>query len=113
MFGPFLVKNGCKEIKWYGTLYTCLSSRATHIEVSYSLNTDSFIVCLRRFIGRRGNVCLIRSDNGSNFIGASGELIQAFQEMDHSRISNHLEEHGGKWINWKRNPPLPSNMGGV
>ena len=97
-FGPFLVKNGWKEIKWYGALYTCLSSRAIHIEVTCSLNTDSFIVCLRRFIGRRGNFCLIRSDNGSNFIGASAELIQAFQEMDHSSISNYLEEHGGEWI---------------
>ena len=70
-------------------------------------------MCLRRFIGRRGNVRLIRSDNGSNFTGASAELIQAFQEMDHSRISNYLEEHGGEWINWKRNPPFASNMGGV
>ena len=42
---------------------------------------------------------------------ASAELIQAFQEMDHSRISNYLEEHGGEWINWKRNPPFTSNMG--
>ena len=38
---------------------------------------------------------MIRSDNGSNFTGASAELIQAFQEMDHSRISNYWEEHGG------------------
>ena len=56
---------------------------------------------------------MIRSDNGSNFTGALAELIQAFQEMDHSRISNYLEEHGGEWINWKRNPPFASNMGGV
>ena len=55
-------------------------------------------MCLRRFIGRRGNVHLIRSDNGSNFIGASAELIQTFQ-MDHSRISNYLDKHSGEWIN--------------
>ena len=53
-------------------------------------------MCLRRFIGQRGYVRFVRSDNGSNFIGASAELIQAFQEMDHSRINNYLEEHGGK-----------------
>ena len=68
---------------------------------------------LRRFTGRRGNVRLIRSVNGSNFIGASAELIQAFQEMDHSGISSYLEEHGGELINWKRNPPFASKMGGV
>ena len=102
MFGPFVVKNGRKEMKRYGALYTCLSSRAIHIEVTYSLNADSFIMCLRRFIGRRGNVRLIRYDNGSNFIGVLAELIQVFQEMDHSRISNYLQEHGGEWINWKK-----------
>ena len=55
---------------------------------------------------------MIRSDNGSNFIGASAELILAFQEVDHSRISNNLEEHGGEWINWKRNTPFARNIGG-
>ena len=83
MFGPFVVKTGCKELKQYGAFYICLSSRAIHIEVTYSLNTDSFIMFLRRFIGQRGIVCLIRSDNGSNFTGASAELMQAFQEIDH------------------------------
>ena len=36
MFQPFVVKNGRKEMKKYGALYTCLSSRAIHIEVIYS-----------------------------------------------------------------------------
>ena len=63
---------------------------------------------LRKFIAERGKVPLIRSDNGSNFIGAPAELIQ---EMDHSRIWN-LEEHGGDWMNWKRNHPFASNIGG-
>ena len=111
MFGPFVVKNGRTKLKQYGALYTCLSSRLIHIEVTFSLNTDSFIMCLRGVIGRRGNVRLIRSNNGSNFTRASTELIQAFQEMDHSRISNYSEQHGGEWINWKRNPPFASNMG--
>ena len=111
IFGPFMVKNGRKELKQYRALYTCLSGRTIQIEVTYSLNTDS-LMCLRRFIGQRGNLRLLRSDNGSNFTGASAGLIQAFQEIDHSRISNYLEEHGGEWINWKRNPPFASNMGG-
>ena len=111
IFGPFMVKNGHKELKQYRALYTCLYGRTIQIEVTYSLNTDS-LMCLRRFIGQRGNLRLLRSDNGSNFTGASAELIQAFQEIDHSRISNYLEEHGGEWINWKRNLSFASNMGG-
>ena len=112
LFGPFVVKYGREEVKRYGALYTCLS-RAIHIEVVHSMSTDSFIMSLRRFTGCRGNVMMIRSDNGSNLVGASAEPLCAFQEMDHIKITNFLEENGGEWIHWKRNPPLSSNMGGV
>ena len=43
----------------------------------------------------------------------SVELIRAFQEIDHNKISDFLEENGGEWMRWKRNPPLVSNMGGI
>ena len=56
---------------------------------------------------------MIRSDNGSNLVGASAELSRVFQEMDHIKISNFLKENGGEWMIWKRNPPLSSNMAGV
>ena len=113
LFGPFVVKDGRKEVKSYGALYTCLSSRSIHIEVVHSMSTHCFIMSLRRFIGRKGNVRMIRFNNGSNLVGASAELIRAFQEMDHIKFTNFLEENGGEWIHWKRNPPLSSNMGGV
>ena len=113
MFVPFTVKDGRKEKKRYGALFTCLSSRAVHIEVSHSMSTDPFIMCLRRFIGRRGYVRVIRTDNGTNFVGASAELIESFQEMDHVKIGEYSQQHGGEWIWWKRNSPLASNMGGV
>ena len=56
---------------------------------------------------------MIRSDNRANFVGASVELICAFQEMDHKKIGDFLEENCGDWIVWKRNPTNASNMGGV
>ena len=55
---------------------------------------------------------MIRSDNGTNFVSASAELIRSFQEMDHKKIGDFLEENGGDWMVRKRNPPLTSNMGG-
>ena len=82
MFGPFLIKKGGKELKRYGTLFTCLSNRAVHIEFTCSLETDPFIQALRRFVARRGNIRVLRSDNGSNFVGAQKEL----------------ERHTIKWI---------------
>ena len=50
MFGPFLVKDGCKQRKYYDTMFTCLSSRAVHIETTGNMGTDSFILVLRRLI---------------------------------------------------------------
>ena len=96
LFGSFLVKDGRKEVKRYGALYTCLSSRAMYIEVVYSLSTDSFIMSLGRFVGRSKNVRMIRSDNGSNLNGAPAELSCAFEEMDHIKIGNCLKENGGE-----------------
>ena len=76
-FGPFIIKEGRKELKRYGTIFTCFNSRAIHIEISNSLETDSFILSLRRFIARRGNVRKLFSDNGTNFVGAQRELQEA------------------------------------
>ena len=47
MFGPFLIKEGRKEFKRYGALFTHLSSRAVHTECSCTLEIDSFLKALR------------------------------------------------------------------
>ena len=82
MFGPFEIKERRNTLKRYGALFTCLASRAIHIEVTKSMDTDSFILALQRFIARRGNIRSIRCDNGSNFIGAEKELEKCINEMD-------------------------------
>ena len=105
MFGPFIVKDGCKEKKRYGALFTCLSLGVVHIEVTHGMTTDSFIMCLRRFIGRRGYIRVIKIDNGINLVGASAELIEPFQDMDHVKVGEFLQQNGGEWISWKRKPP--------
>ena len=43
LFGPFHIKQGRKEVKRYGVLFTCLASRGVHIETADSLETDSFM----------------------------------------------------------------------
>jgi len=86
-----------------------------HIETTNSLFTDSFISALRRLIARRGEIRELRSDQGTNFVGADIELQKAFQEMNHEQISRYLQQNGVdyKYIVWKRNPPFASHMGGV
>lgn len=58
-FGPFFTMQGKKENKRYGLLFTCLSSRAIHIEMLDDMSTDALINGLRCFIAIRGTVCQI------------------------------------------------------
>ena len=62
MFGPFLIKECQKTLKRYGVLFTCLVSCAVHIKMTKSMETDSFILALRCFIARRGNLLVWREN---------------------------------------------------
>ena len=113
MFGPFLVKEGRKELKRYGCIFTCLASRAVHLETTTKLDTDTLILAIRRFVDRRGEVSSIRTDNGTNFVGAERELEQCLKEIDHERVREYLLTRNCDYIVWKKNPPEASHMGGV
>ena len=89
-FRPLMIKQSRKQEKRYGFLFTCLVTRAVHLEVARSLETDSFINALRKFMARRGPPSDIYSDNGSNFVGADRELKQSLQEWSQSQIADFL-----------------------
>ena len=95
-FGPFTVRRGRTTAKRYGVLFTCLAIRAVHIEVVYSLDTESFINALRRFIARRGRPEQIRSDNGGNFVKGEKELRKALQAWNQAQIHECLLQHDVK-----------------
>ena len=69
-----------------------------HLEVVNSMDTDDFIMCLRRFINRRGEVKEIRCDNGSNFVGAQRELKESLEKWNQGRIESELTQYGCKWM---------------
>ena len=112
-FGPFIIKEKRKELKRYGVLFTCMASRAIHLEVAHTLETDSFINALRRFICRRGPIRQMRSDQGTNFVGAKRELKEALGELDHDKIGKELLQNNCDWFSFKMNVPSASHMGGV
>ncbi|XP_052430381.1 uncharacterized protein LOC127971416 [Carassius gibelio] len=109
-FGPFYTKQGRKEFKRYGLLFTCLSSRAVHLEMLEDLTTDAFLNALRCFIAIRGAVRQIRSDQGTNFVGARNELEKGLKDLDQERISTYL---ASKQCDFLMNVPEASHMGGV
>ena len=113
LFGPFVIKERRKELKRYGVLFTCLTSRAIHIETAIDLTTDSFLNALRRFICIRGPIRELRCDQGTNFVGAQRELLQEAARMDHKQIYQFLANQGCDWFEFKMNVPSASHMGGV
>ena len=112
-FGPWLIKEGRREMKRYGVVFTCLASRAIHLEVAKTLETDSFINALRRFLARRGPVRVIRCDQGTNLLGARNELSEAVKEMNQTKVREFLISKECDWIEFQTNVPSASHMGGI
>ena len=113
MFGPFVIKQQRNEIKHYGAIFTCMASRAVHTEVTHSLNKDSFIQVLRRLIVHRGNIKVLYSDNGTNFVKCANEMKKAYKEMDNERIQSFMQSVWRDLVSWVKNPPAASHMSGV
>ena len=91
-------------------MFTCLSSRAVHLEVAFGLDTSSFLNAFYRMVGRRGMPEEIVSDNGTNFISANKELQDALKGISVQKLQEDISHHGVKWY---FNPPLSPHFIGV
>ena len=109
-FGPMQVKEGRRVVKRYGCLFTCMASRAVHIEVANSLELDSFLAAFQRFTSRRGQPECIYSDNGTNFKGGERILRESIENWNQHKLCNKLHQQG---VQWRFNTPTASHMGGV
>ena len=82
-FAPFHLRRPRSLVKRYGVSFTYMAIRAVHIAIAHSLDTDSFLLALRRFIARSGQVQELRSDNGTNFTSGESELRESIQAWNH------------------------------
>ena len=109
--GPLEIKQGRNRLSLYCCVFTCLASRAVHLEMVYDLSTDSFLMAFRRFLSVRGDTTRVMySDNGTNFVGANSQLQKGLKRIDQRRIVNELAPRG---IEWKHAPPLASHQGRI
>ena len=74
-FGPFHVTIRRSSEKRWDFLFTCLMTRAIHIELVPSMDTSSCVMAIESFISRRGTPSKVWSDNGTNVVGAGKELL--------------------------------------
>jgi len=75
MFGPFQVKVGRKALKEaHMIIFTCMTTRAIHLELITDKSTDTFLMAFRRFASLRGHPVNCWSDCGTNFVEAQQYL---------------------------------------
>ena len=48
-FGPYVIKVGRRNEKRWGILFKCMTTRAVHVDLLSSIDTDAFLMALRRF----------------------------------------------------------------
>ena len=100
--GPIYLKGGKKS--WV-CIFTCAVYRAVHFELLHALSTPSFLMALRRHIGRRGRPSVIFSDHGKNFEGLNNRL----ERLNFKKLFKDLARQK---IEWRFNPPSAPWWGG-
>lgn len=113
--GPFKLKaktgrNTYIELKAYVAIFTCLSSRMSHLEVVSDATSAAFLAALDRMTARRGEVEEMRSDNGMQFVGGIKELEEDFKSWDFQELKAEIANRG---IIWLFNTALAPHQGGI
>ena len=109
VLGPFEITDGkltrrnTSTKKMWAVIFTCLHSRAVHLEPLFNLDISSMRNAMRRFFSIRGPCRRLRSDQGTNFVGVHNQdLVSATQT-----------ECDLRGCTWEFNPPKASHQGGV
>ena len=105
--GAINIKEEGENLKYYICLFTCMGTRAIHLELINALSAEAFLLCFRRFSARCSIPEKMFSDNGSNFI-AMNKFLKSMQE--HPDVRGYLGNHR---IEWYFNTPRCPWKGGV
>ena len=113
-FGHLTVKmegRGSRQQKRWICLFTCLVTRAVHLEVAHSMNVDDFLLCFSKFVSIRGRPVVVYSDNGLNLQAGEKELKIADEEWNVEKDIQAYAAH--RDIEWHFSPPHGPHFGGV
>ena len=94
-------KHGKVEAKAYIVVYACSLCRALYLDLVPSLETQEFILSLKKLIAKKGRPEKIYSDNGKTFVGAAWWLRKAMYD----KFNKFLAENEIIWqFNLSRAP---------
>ncbi|XP_055314000.1 uncharacterized protein LOC129575097 [Sitodiplosis mosellana] len=102
--GPYDIRTsrgrGQKSYKGYVAVFTCMATKAVHLELAGDLSTQTFLHAFDRFIARRGLCHDVFSDCGTNFVGADNDMKRSqadFEMLMSKEVLPHLNNRGIKW----------------
>ncbi|KAL6743079.1 hypothetical protein Aduo_016163 [Ancylostoma duodenale] len=110
-FGPLTVRSEKNNVyKIWVCLYTCMATRAIHLETVVDNSTVEFISAFRKFIARRGTPELVISDNAPTFKLGAEVLENEISKHENETLIRPLvtQEH----IRWKFITPFSPWQGG-
>ncbi|XP_067650434.1 uncharacterized protein [Haliotis asinina] len=87
-----------------------IHERAVHLEVAFTLDTNSCINAFRCFFARRGYPKRIRSDNGTNLVGCEKEMREEIKRWNLHQINKVCTQRD---VVWEFSPPSGSHHGGI
>ena len=83
--------------KNYISLFTCLTMRAIHLEITNNLTAENSLTAIRRFIALRGSPKLIISDNATYFVAAHRQIMKQPLNINRNEIATSAPQFGGVW----------------
>lgn len=115
--GPVFLKSSklrtARTVKAYIALFICTATKAIHLELVSELTTSAFIAAFKRFTSRRGHCSHLYSDCGSNFIGASAELVRLINQTTSALPTEISELLASDGTVWHFIPPGSPHFGGL
>ncbi|MEW8544196.1 MAG: integrase [Candidatus Thiodiazotropha sp.] len=97
-FGPLYVKSKKDRQKAWVCLYTCLVTRAVHLELMHDMTTHEFLLGFRRFIARHGKPRKMISDNATQFKPASDCIDKLLgQILTQNDVVSYASSHDIRW----------------
>jgi len=114
MFGPLYIRLNRKTLKEAQVIiFTCMTTRAIHLELVTDKSSDTFLMAFRRLVSTRGHPKVCYSDCGTNFVGAQHYLKEVTRNWDINEIKNTLAEKHSCDFRWEWNVPHASHQNGV
>ncbi|KAH7660539.1 Integrase core domain containing protein, partial [Aphelenchoides avenae] len=85
-------------VKVWGVIFTCMATRAVHLEVTHSQSAEHLMHAMDRFMCCRGHPCSVTSDNAPSIILVNRALAAMWKStMADPVMQVYARSHGIEW----------------